>query len=754
MKAKVLAAFFVALLCSTSFAAIEWAGTPIIDLTAADLSVGPLTAWTNDGVDGLDFTNVGTGTAEVKAYVGLSGSTNYVNFDGESILEWAGTVPTDIGGDSDFTLEMWVRNVEPISGEETVVSWARRDMACGNTAQFGYGNSANSGAYVHWCNDAGYSTLPLLGRWHHIAYVNAGGTGATYSVYADGVLDSTNTWTLGIVRDAINKIALGSVKTGAVDNPYSGDRMFTGGLAGVRIHGGALTDVQVLNNYNEEKDTFEPAILGEIVKVEPRSNFIDFGMVTAGTGPSDPLMVTIKNDENALGNLILTDPFVVTGEFILGNPAPDYSDLAPGESMTFGVMFEPSTNDPQTGTLTIGSNDGDGDLVLDLFGNIPPIYVDGSVVVSGDGSQGNPFKTIQEAVDVAGDASRIVVAPGTYAGFTNPGIVTRVEADPIGGATINIVDDTITNTAAGCDLTLTGFDITGVASPGGANLIDSDGSLTIDQCNLTRDGNCIDHWVGDLTISNSTIVSGGLPGNYGDAECWLGGSAGTATLTHSSFSGAARENLNIWGFLEGGDLIIDRCYFEQTNCNGNMVNVWGDDTAGNMTITNSIFDYSSSGALNPIKLSAVDGNITVLHNTVVFNNGATPAGPCVNLVDSDGVKEVINNILVGGTAGVGELSGEGLETILNNFATADGDPGFVAPNPYDSATYVAGSGDFHLTSASPVIGAGYSVGVAIDYDGKGRNLIAPDIGAFEFAASATPTPRPISTGVDDWSLYE
>jgi hypothetical protein len=54
-------------------------------------------------------------------------------------------------------------------------------------------------------------------------------------------------------------------------------------------------------------------------------------------------------------------------------------------------------------------DDGDGVSVVP-----PDLYVDGSVATSGDGSEANPFKTIQEAIDAATAGDIISVAAGDY----------------------------------------------------------------------------------------------------------------------------------------------------------------------------------------------------------------------------------------------------------------------------------------------------------------------------------------------------
>ncbi|HEX41384.1 MAG TPA: LamG domain-containing protein, partial [Phycisphaerales bacterium] len=212
----------------------------LVDLDVQTLNYGPVTgAWTNAGTLG-DFTPSGQPVVEDVAGV------KTVTFNGANWFNGPAS-PAGITGAGTRTIEVWALN-PALPAEETMVSWSRRGGPDGTNMSFNYGNDTRWGAVGHWggdTHDMGWwganAPAPAAGDWWHLAYTY---DGASARVYVNGVQESIRTI-------AINTHAGNIIRVGAqADNAGTGATfMFTGSIAQVRIHDGALTAAQVMNNY-------------------------------------------------------------------------------------------------------------------------------------------------------------------------------------------------------------------------------------------------------------------------------------------------------------------------------------------------------------------------------------------------------------------------------------------------------------------------------------------------------------------------
>jgi hypothetical protein len=224
----------------------------LVYLSADTLAVGD-PVWLNGGSLPGDFvaTNLALGT-KLNVF-GPNGNIG-VEFDGLSGGDaFQGPIaPAGVTGAGTRSIEVWAFN-PAIAGEETLVSWGRRGGPAGTNLSFNYGSNSVFGAVGHWAApDLGWGPFgaPAAGQWHHMVYTY---DGVSARVYADGQLK--NGRNLALNTHAGFTIDVGVQNQNPTPNLEPGLR-YSGGIAVVRVHEGALSAADVLNNYNEERDLF------------------------------------------------------------------------------------------------------------------------------------------------------------------------------------------------------------------------------------------------------------------------------------------------------------------------------------------------------------------------------------------------------------------------------------------------------------------------------------------------------------------
>ncbi len=226
----------------------------IVDLNANDLPEGPIRIWPNAGTLGDSFHLADADpdpahsrpTADPDATVEIVNGKKCVTFTGQQAFEYntAGYTPPDqLIGNKSFTIAFWVLNPSIDNAEESMGGWARRGDPCGSAAHFNYGNSAGSGAVVHWCYDAGFSGgVPELGQWHHIAYTYDAVT-LKEVIYVDGGISvSTVIPAPGFDFKADKPLRIGCAQTWVWPDR---NRFFSGSMASVQIYDEALSAREV-----------------------------------------------------------------------------------------------------------------------------------------------------------------------------------------------------------------------------------------------------------------------------------------------------------------------------------------------------------------------------------------------------------------------------------------------------------------------------------------------------------------------------
>ncbi len=228
--------------------------TPIINLSAAGLSTGPLSSWSNSsGSGGGVFTDANTNDPN-KPVVETIASKKCVTFDATDMLVWdqnaPATLTSDTNAPNDFTVIYEVYNPE-ITAEEWLLTWAQRGGPAGTTAGFGYGSDAAWAAVVHWNEgdqlpDMGFDRgVPVAGQWHIIAVTY---DGTTEALVTDGAIHNLEDKNLAVYAD--QPVTIGAPFEVPADSndayirggfvPTYGDYPYTGSVASIKVYGEAI----------------------------------------------------------------------------------------------------------------------------------------------------------------------------------------------------------------------------------------------------------------------------------------------------------------------------------------------------------------------------------------------------------------------------------------------------------------------------------------------------------------------------------
>ena len=326
---------------------------------------------------------------------------------------------------------------------------------------------------------------------------------------------------------------------------------------------------------------------------------------------------------------------------------------------------------------------------------------------SNDGSACHPWATIQHAADSAQAGMTIHVAPGTYstsaiitssASGTASSRIRYLSDQQWGAKIVTSATQIWANTGAYVDIM--GFDMSGT---GGTYI------------GLHSQGNY------DRAIGNR-IHDMGSSGCPSGAGIMIGGGASNQSAIANiiyNVGPAPTANCNqIHGIYaqETGSVVLNNVTF---NIAGRGLCIWG-DRATNVTVVNNTSFHNQDGMV----AGASGATSTVFDNSIIANNifyGNVQYG----IYESDSVgsnNRYLNNLVDGNPYGTGMLTGQLVGTVAAN-------PQFV--NYTGDA-----SGDYHLTSGSPAIGAGTSTDApSSDFSGGARPQGSRfDIGAYEYGA--------------------
>ncbi len=176
--------------------------------------------------------------------------------------------PPTICGARSRSIEVWVFNSE-VAPREPIVSWGRRgqdeSQDPGRAISFLFGSDAGQGAYDHagqtggWRRPTDSSPGPEAGTWNYLVYTyewnELDATKSQVRLYVNGI--ETNASQCELNTATGSDILLGAVpgEIGAALVASREDRASLA-LAIVRIHAGALTGRQVIQNYKAQAKRF------------------------------------------------------------------------------------------------------------------------------------------------------------------------------------------------------------------------------------------------------------------------------------------------------------------------------------------------------------------------------------------------------------------------------------------------------------------------------------------------------------------
>ncbi len=250
-----------------------WSGDRRIELSAvegveADAD-GAVRAWRNLG--GGEYWGrqgwshypgtVGSFKPVGKPVLATVGGVAAVQFSGRDAFVWDARVRPEMGGDHEWSVELWAFRSEPATADEVLLGW---------------GDGTDRGVRLLWGkSDAAYDhgragrvawhTKPPAGAWQHLVFVYEGGGlrggPGLYRVYVNGSLDTEE-------RLALDLEAGVPVVVGGAWNGGRVEAGFTGALAHVRVYDYDMHPLQVAAHYQEERPWYvreELAVAGRLL---------------------------------------------------------------------------------------------------------------------------------------------------------------------------------------------------------------------------------------------------------------------------------------------------------------------------------------------------------------------------------------------------------------------------------------------------------------------------------------------------------
>jgi hypothetical protein len=325
---------------------------------------------------------------------------------------------------------------------------------------------------------------------------------------------------------------------------------------------------------------------------------INFGQATVGSKVTRTLTLT------STGNAPLdVDTITVAGASFGTGTLSLPATLQPNQQLTVTVTFDPTTEGPESGTLTVTSNDPSGPAAVSLGGNgtaitAPQLTVSPTAVNFGN-TQVNVPSTQTVTLTSTGTAPvTISAAAASGAGFSVSGATFPVTLNPNQTATLQVQFDPSAAGPAAGQLTVTSDSTTGATT-----LVSLSGNGTV----ATSP---------QLTVSTNSLSFGNVSVNSSATLPLTLTSSGTAPLTISAatLSGTAFTD-------SGATLPVTLNPNQSVTLNVRFNPAAAGQATGQLTISSN----SSSGASTVVQLSgtgtvATTPQLTLSANSLSFGN--------------------------------------------------------------------------------------------------------------------------------------